>query len=67
MELDIRRLPIAGLVREITLVARALGELPQLLAARAARALSAAFERQLPRLPEGSYRITASGVGPAPG
>lgn len=68
MEIDIRRLPIPGFAREITLVAREreLGELPQLMAERAARALSAAFERQLPQLPEGSYRITA-GTGDGPG
>lgn len=59
MEIDIRRLPIPGFAREITLVAREreLGDLPERMAERAAAVLLAAFERRLPGLPEGSYRI----------
>jgi DNA-binding transcriptional LysR family regulator len=59
MEIDIRPLPVSGFAREITLVAREheLGDLPQVMAERAAAVLSATFERRLPRLPPGSYRI----------
>jgi DNA-binding transcriptional LysR family regulator len=66
MEIDIHRLPIAGFAREITLVAREreLGELPQVVAARVAAALAAAFEQRLPELPAGSYRIAGPNADP---
>ena len=57
MQVDVRKLPIPGFTREITLVARErdLDDLPSVIAERSAEVLSTAIEDNLPDLPQGSY------------
>lgn len=59
MAFDIRRLPIPGLNRDITLVARKdeLGDLPTVFANTFADALIERIHRKIPNLPEDSLRL----------